>query len=239
MKQDFLRVRRRGKGDKSMSKNVIIYGVGSLGKILYHYLKSDSEYFVTAFCVDEKYLNVDKFCGLPVVPFESINNLYPPSEFMAITAIGYSNMRVRKIMYEKLKASGYKCINFIHSSSTFDKTFSIGDNNIILQNNSFEPFVRIGNNNIFWSSTTISHDVEIGSHSFFASQTLIGGFTKIRNNCFFGFNSNILQDLIVENESLIGSNSTIIKSTSEFGKYLGTPAELISVHKEAGIKIND
>ena len=55
---------------------VVIYGIGPFAKLLHYYLTNDSDYEVVAFCADEAYIKEKEFCGLPVVAFEDIENIY-------------------------------------------------------------------------------------------------------------------------------------------------------------------
>lgn len=220
-----------------MKNDIVIYGKGDFAKLMLHYISTDSDYNVVAFCVDKAYLDSDSFCDLPLLSYEEIEKMYPPNKFQILLTIGYSNMRARKIMYKKIKEKGYKCINYISSVSNIDSSVILGENNIILGNTIVEPFVKIDNNNIIWSSCNICHDVNIESHSFIASQSLIGGFSKVKNSCFIGFNSTIIQNITLKDETLIGAKSLVIQNTQAHTKYIGSPAKKISSHEKEGIKI--
>jgi len=58
---------------------VIIFGVGSSASRAYWHLTHDSQYQVVAFTVDPKYITIDKLFELPVVSFEDIQTVFPPS----------------------------------------------------------------------------------------------------------------------------------------------------------------
>lgn len=220
-----------------MMEKIIIYGKSDFAKLMYYYLKNDSSYNVVAFCVDKEYFDENIYCNLPVVIFEDINKLYPSSSHKVLVAVGYSNMRARKTMFEKVKNKKYKCINYISSKAIIDKTVALGENNIILQNTVIEPFTQLGDNNIIWSSSNICHNVTIESNCFIACQSLVGGFSKINDNCFLGFNSTILQNLVLEEETLVGAKSLVLQDTEKYTKYLGNPARKISSHEKEGISV--
>jgi len=214
---------------------LVIYGQGDFAKLMYKYFTDDSDIEVVAFCVDSNFREGNIFCELPMVNFDSINEIYPPAIYNIFIAIGYSNMRNRIHMYEKVKEKGYSCINYISSSANVDNTLIIGENNVIMQNVVIEPFVEIGNNNIIWSSCNICHNVTMTSHSFVAAQALIGGFVKINDNCFLGFNSTIIQNLVLADETLLATKSLLLKNTEKCSKYIGIPAKKVSEHIEKGI----
>lgn len=216
---------------------VIIYGIGDFAKLMHYYFTVDSTYDVVAFCADKKYITKNFFCDLPIIPFESIDNYYSPDEYMIFIAVGYSNMRSRVSLYEKVKLKKYKSPNYISSKALVSNNVDIGDNNVFMADVVVEPFVKVGSNNIFWSSSTICHDVNIASHSFIAAQTLIGGGVLVGDNCFIGFNATILQHLKLANETLVGAKSLIKNDTKQFTKYIGIPAKSMGKHESTGIKI--
>ena len=220
-----------------MKTDIVIYGKGDFAKLMLHYFNTDSNYNVVAFCVDSKYLDSYSFCALPLSTFEDIEQKFPPSKTEAFVAVGYSNMRAKKEMFEKIKLKNYKCVNYISSKSVIDSSVELGENNVILSNTVVEPFVKIKDNNIIWSSCNVCHNVSIESHSFIASQSLIGGFSSVKDNCFLGFNSTIIQNVTLAKETLVGAKSLILRNTEEYSKYLGNPANNVGNHKEHGISI--
>jgi len=217
---------------------VVIFGIGHLASLLYYYLSNESIYDVVAFCVDKKYLNSKKFNDLPVYAFEDMKKYYNSSEIKIILALGYSCMRSRKNIYDRVINTGFELINYISSKAIVAENVKLGVNNIILAGSILEPNVEIGDNNIIWSSTTICHDVKIGNHNFIAAGTVVGGFTKIENLCFIGFSSTILQNIHILSESLIGAKTLQLKNTVECSKWLGSPSRLIGFHYQEGIKIS-
>ena len=60
---------------------VIIFGVLDTAELAHFYLTHDSDHEVVAFTVNQEYLKETTFWGLPVVPFEEVELLFPPSEF--------------------------------------------------------------------------------------------------------------------------------------------------------------
>lgn len=225
---------------KTGTQKLFIYGISSFAKQMHYYLTKESgieKYEVVAFCVDKKFKTNDTFCNLPVIEYEEIQKHYPPEKYVALVVIGYSKMRNRKIMYDKIKMKNYTLINYFHPSVEI-RNLKYGDNNIILSQCCIEPFVQIGDNNIIWTSSTICHDTKIQNNNFIAAKTLIGGNCTIENNCFLGFNSTVVQNTNIANETLVGSKSLILKNTTCCNKYIGIPAKSISSHKEKGIEIS-
>ena len=90
------------------NKKVILYGNGSVAQTTYFYFTHDSPYQVAAFTIDRQYLKEDTLLELPVVPFENIDEIFPPEEFDMHIAVGHVRInRIRAEKYERAKALGY------------------------------------------------------------------------------------------------------------------------------------
>lgn len=216
---------------------IIIYGNSDFAELMHYYFTTDSIYEVIGFCVDKDYIKSDKFLNIPLVPFEIVDKVFPPTEYKMFVAVGYKNMRLRKELYKKTIDKGYSHINYISSKAVVDKSNIIGKNNAILHNVVLEPFSKIGDNNIINTNVIICHHAEILNDCFIAAKTLVGGFTIIKNNCFLGFSSTILQKLVIEDETLIAAGAVVNKNSSRYEFLAGIPAKLISLHKLNGIEI--
>ena len=214
---------------------LVIYGIGPFAKLLHYYLTNDSDYEVVAFCADEAYIKEKEFCGLPVVAFEEIENIYSPEKYKMLVAVGYSKMRNRKIMFEKAKAKNYVLVNYIHSS-VINHELKLGENNIILAGCVIEPNVEIENNNVIWSMTLLGHDCKIENHNYISAQCLIAGDTKIKNLCFIGNGTTMINRVVIENETYLVAGTNLRKNTKEYGMYMGNPAKFLKLNS-SGIVI--
>ncbi|MGE4457040.1 MAG: acetyltransferase [Arcobacteraceae bacterium] len=214
---------------------LVIYGIGPFAKLLHYYLTNDSDYEVVAFCADEAYIKEKEFCGLPIVAFEDVEDIYKPKEYKMLVAVGYSKMRNRKIMFEKAKAKNYALVNYIHSS-VINHEIKLGENNIILAGCVIEPNVEIGNNNVIWSMTLLGHDCQIENHNYISAKCLISGDTKIKNLCFIGNGTTMINGLVIENETYLIAGTNLRKSTKEYGMYIGNPAKFLKLN-QSGIVI--
>lgn len=219
--------------------NLIIYGMGDLGRLMRHYFDSDSPYTAVAFCGDKKWITEETLDGLPVVPFEDIEQTYPINEHAIFVAAGYRNMRARKQMFFSAEKKGYEFASFISSNAKHDSSNKIGKNVALLSNVILEPFAEVLSNTIVNSGAIVCHHAKIESHCFIAARALVGGFTQIGENSFIGFSATVLQKLTLANETLIAASSLVTKNTDESTSYLGIPAKFKSTHAKGGICILD
>lgn len=205
---------------------VIIFGVKDFAELAHYYLTHDSSHEVVAFSVNAEYLpQSGKFCGLPVVPFESVETCFDPETHAFFAPLAPRNMSLpREQVYLQIKAKGYRCISYVSSRAT---TFHnvIGENCFILENNTLQPFTSIANNVVLWSGNHIGHHGTIADHVFFTSHVVLSGHCRVEPYSFFGVNATIRDGLTIAEGSFIAMAAAVVKDTEPWGVYRGNPAE--------------
>ena len=206
---------------------VIVFGVLDTAELAHYYLTHDSDHEVVAFTVNRQYIEQDQFHGLPVVAFEDVETLFPPSEYHFFAPMTGRNMnRNREAIYNHAKAKGYQFISYISSRATICGNV-IGENCFILEDNTIQPFTTIGNNVVMWSGNHIGHHGQIKDHVFFTSHVVLSGHCVVESYSFFGVNSTIRDYTTIAQGTLVGMASAIMKETEEWGVYVGNPAKKV------------
>ncbi len=208
-------------------EKIILFGNSLFAETIYFLLTHDSPYEVAAFTVDEKYIAGDTLFGLPVVPFETVESLFPPSEYKMSIPISFQKVnKLREEKYFQAKTKGYQLINYISSKATSFPGLVTGDNCIILNNTFIGPFVQIGNNVMVTDGAIISHHAVIKDHCFVAPGAIILGGVTLGEYCFIGANATVKEEVKVARECLVGSGISITRDTQERGVYINPPADL-------------
>lgn len=214
----------------TIGKKVVIFGNTDFAKVAAVYLAKDSPHEVVAFTIHEAYLRQREFHGLPVVPFESLMDRYPPDDFAMFVAIGYSRVnKARAEVYDACKSRGYEMISYINSKATQWGEIQVGDNCFIFENNVIQPFVTIGNDVILWSGNHVGHESVIGNHCFVASHAVISGNCQIGDYAFIGVNATIRDGLVIGPRCIIGAGAIIVKDAEPEGVYKGVASERSAV----------
>ena len=204
-------------------KTLVIFGLADLGQLAHFYFNQDTEYEVIAFTIDAAFITETKFCGLPVVAFEKITELYPPSENEFFVALGYSKVNaVRKEKYLAAKSLGYSMASYISPRATILNQGKIGDNCFILEDSTIQPFVTLGNNVMLWSGNHIGHHTTIQDHCFIASHVVISGGVKIGEQCFIGVNATLRDGIKVGEKCVIGAGTLLLGDAEPEGLYIGS-----------------
>ena len=217
--------------------DLLIFGAGSFARLMRGFFENEAGHRVRAFIVDEAYRKESTLGGLPVLTPEEALAAHPPGDLALFTAIGYARMRHRKALYERGRSLGYVPTSFVSASAHVSHGVSVGDNCAVFPGVVLEPNVKVGANNILWSQGTLCHDVRLGDHSFIAAGSVIGGHTQVGEACFLGFNATVAHNLVLADETLVGAGSLLLESSQAHGRYLGSPARLVSTHQESGIEV--
>lgn len=203
-----------------MKKKIIIYGVSPAAAQSHYDFTNDSSYEVAAFTVESAEIKQDEFNGLPVVPFESIENRYPPAEYDLFVAIYFSRVnQARKKKFHEAKEKGYTLASYVSSKAIVWPNLKIGENCMICDGANIRPFTKIGNDTFIMPGAVVGHDVVVADHCYIAiNATLLAG-CSIESCCMIGANSTILNGVIVAKECVISAGAVINKNTKEKGVY--------------------
>ena len=221
-------------------KKLVIIGIGEIANMAYEFFSHDSEYEVCAFCVHEKYIDTDKFRGLPVIAFGKMQENFPISEFEIFVGIGTGELNYQRTrIYQQVKQMGYKCATYVSSKAFVWHNVEIGENCFILPHNTLEPFVNIGDNVTLWSGNHIGHQSVIKENVFISSHVVVSGFCEIGKNTFMGVNSCVADNVKVAKDNFIGLGSVINKNTEENKIYRGNPAEASKIPAKKFCKVKE
>lgn len=103
-------------------ERLIIFGTTNFSNMMRYYFERFTDKKVAAFTVNRHYIDSGSFNGLPVVPFEDIQSLYPARDYGVYLGIGYKKMNtVRENVYNACVGMGYEIESFIHPSAIIDE----------------------------------------------------------------------------------------------------------------------
>jgi len=214
-------------------EKVVLFGNGSVARVIYFFLTHDSPYEVTAFTVDREYIEEDTLFRLPVVPFADVESTYPPDEYKMLVAIGYTGInRLRAERYYQAKAMGYQFVSYVSSKATTWPGLVIGENCVIGANTVIQPFVEIRNDVVISTGCTIGHHTVVKEHCFLASGVAVAGGVTVEPYCLLGTNATIRNRITIARECVIGAGAVALEDTQERGVYMARPAQLLPLSSD-------
>lgn len=215
-------------------KKLVLFGTGDLAQIAEEYFNKDSDYEVVAFTVDRAYMKEKEFCGLPVIPFDEIQEKYPPDSHEMHVCIVYDNLnRNRAAKVTHAKAKGYTMASYISSRAFVSPSAKLGEHVFIFENNVIQSFVEIGDNAILWSGNHVGHHSVIESDVFISSHCVISGHCHIGKNVFLGVNSTLANNTTIGKESWVSHDCVINGNVPEHSMVKSPRSEIIELNEAA------
>ena len=219
---------------KSAPRKVVLYGREELARLVCYCLTHDSAMEVAAFTVAGNEMPTGSsesaaLFGLPLVPFEEVQNRFPPENHDLLVAIGPHQVNApRAARFAEARAKGYGFASYISSRARLWPDLEIGPGCMIFENTVVEPFSRIGENSILRANVHVSHDGRVGNHVFLAPRVAMAGKCSVGDHCFMGVNTTLRDTVSVAPRCVVGAGAVVAQSTEADGLYVGVPARRVA-----------
>lgn len=207
-------------------KPVVIFGIGAFADQTMFYFQHDSAFRVAAFSVDQAYIKEPTFHGKPVVPFETLEEEFPPTDFDVFVAMGYSNLNQHRAERIGLvRAKGYKMVSYLHSSVTVAPDLVHGENCFVSERIALQPFCRLGHGVVILTATATGHDVKFQDYCYVAGGCIIGANTTIGPYSFLSLNVTVRPNVTIGKSVILGTGALLLEDAPDGSVYIpkGTP----------------
>ena len=212
---------------------VVIFGSGQVAEVICYYLTHESDHRVVGFTVDGDYLKEDTALGLPVVPFETVQEAFPPERHGVFVAMSYRRLNApRAQKLAEARAKGYAAVSHVSPRAVVPAGFEAKANTFIMEHNTVQPFVEIGENVIVWSGNHIGHHSRIGDNVFIASHVVISGGVTIGDNCFLGVNATLRDNISIGSHCIVGAGALILKDAPDHAVFPGQGTEPAAIRSD-------
>ncbi len=225
MEWESRRGRRHPLQAESKAERVVIVGTGEWGAIALEYFSYDSPHEVVAFSAEAPFITADVYCGLPVVPFEELAEAYPPDVYRAFVAVSDVQLnRVRRRLYDGVKAAGFDCVSYVGSDAFVVRTAEIGENVFVQENTAVEHGARVGDNVFLGGGVCVGHGSVLEDDCYVGPHVTICGGSTVGRGSFLGANCCISHCISVAEDCVIGAGAVVLKDTQPRQIYVGNPA---------------
>ena len=192
--------------------DIVIFGASEGAQVVHTYLKRYSDDRVVGFTVDAAYATSKRYDGLPLVPWERLDEVFPPTQVKLLGPISYRRLNeFRRDRFLEGKARGYNFASFIHPSCVIDAS-EVGEHCFILAGTVIEPYTTIGNNAAIWGRTYIGHHSVIADHCFISGEVVIGATTRLGERCFLGIRSGTTPGTTIGDGCFVSAGAFVTKS---------------------------
>jgi len=225
-----------------MQKNrkLVILGDSAFAEVAYECFTHDSDYEVVGFSVESAHFKQHELFGLPVVPFETLEERFKPGEVDFYAALVYSQLnRLRTRLYRAAKSKGYRPASYVSTRAFVWHNVQLGEHCFIFEDNTVQPFVRIGDNVVLWSGNHIGHHSTVEDHCFIASHAVVSGFCTVGNSSFLGVNVTLANNITIGADNWIGPGVTITSDTEPGKLFKGEQPAVSKVGTKRFFKLKE
>ncbi len=199
---------------------IILFGTGQFSQMVGKYILQDAALELAGFTVHEAYVNQKSLFGIPVVPFERIEQEMPPMEFSMLISLGpYRLNRLRTHIFGEAKAKGYHLASYVSPNALLWNEVPLGDGCIIFEQVVLQPFTEVGDNVILRSGCNIGHHTKIADHCFVGAGAFIAGCCAIESGSFVGIGAVIRDGITIARNTVVGAGAVILQDTEENAVY--------------------
>ena len=214
-------------------EKIVIYGNGAVAFGMYHAFRGRPNYQVVGFTVDRESMNGDRYCDLPIIPFDLVKSTFPPETHRMFIAVGYVKAnKIRRDRYLQSREMGYRLPTVISPAAIVGAGAPMGDNCVIGNFTGIAATARIGNNVWIGDGCIIGEDVVIGDHSYLSAGVAIGGFSSIGSCCYFGIRSTVRNKVSIGNDCVIGAGALMLEDAADGSVYMGERATLLPISSD-------
>ena len=217
---------------------IVVFGAGKIADVFHSSIRSSPDLSIAGFTCDRAFITDTQFHGLPLVPFEEVDTVFPPIDFAMFVAIGYQDLNtVRAERCRQAHAKGYRLVSWISPGAHVPQECTIGVNCFVMDGASLQPHARLGDDVFVWSGAVVGHHATIGDHSWLASNCTISSTVTVEPNCFFGVNVAIGHAITIGARSIVGAGAVISRSTAPDGVYVVPDTERYRLDSQRFTKI--
>ena len=204
--------------------NTIIFGLNDYAQLASYYLRNDSLFRVSGFCIEENFAPALVFDehGLPIYMFESLLKEKLPDTNMYIPV--RDNVQ-RSRLYDLALNAGYTLISYISSKALVNG--NVGKNCFIQEFNNIQPYAQVANNVVMWAGNHIGHHSIIEDDVTITSHCVISGHCRIGQGAYLGVNCTIRDGVTIGAGAVIGMGAVVTKDVAPGVTVVGNPAKPI------------
>lgn len=221
----------------AMIRDVVIFGIGDIARLCYHYFSDSPEHRVVAFTVDAAHRTQETLFSLPVVNFENLNDQFPPSTCEAFVSLSYSGLNDNRAKATgRLRDAGYTLASIVTRTAVANGC-KIGQNVLIMEHACVQPGCELGDDVVVGPHAIVCHDTVIEDHVYISPAACFCGHNVIGAFSVIGTGAVIAPHVRIGRRNFIGFGARIVSNTADDTSYLEPTTPLSGVSSKMAARI--
>lgn len=211
------------------AKKVIVFGNGGHARTIYGYFFDEN--VVDGFIVDDVYVNKQPIIGeFSVQPFSKITELFPPTEYAVLVALGFKDLnQLRKQKTDELRSLGYDLVSFMDRSVRVPRMYSVGANTIIIGHSDIHEGVIIREGVFISSGAVLGHDSVLDDYSWIGTGAVLTGCVHVGEFSVLGMNVSVKQNADLSHHTLVSPNTFVGMDTPPYSSIVSPAGKAVAV----------
>ncbi|MFY1896619.1 acetyltransferase [Achromobacter xylosoxidans] len=203
---------------------VIIVGGGGHGRVLVDALQAAGRH-VLGFTDNDPAAWGTTRCGAPVLGNDDVLRQHEPQSVLLANGLGTTRVStLRRDVFLKLKAQGYRFTTIVHPSATISPHASIEEGCQIMARAVIQPGTAVAANTIINTGAIVDHDCSIGAHTHVATGATLSGGVTVGENCHIGAGATVIQGVSLGDHCLIAAGAIVVRNAATRSRLAGVPA---------------
>lgn len=203
---------------------VIIVGAGGHGRVVADALQAAGR-SVLGFTDNDPSAWGTTPCGAPVLGNDDVLRQHEPQSVLLANGLGTTRVStLRRDVFLKLKAQGYRFATVVHPSATVSPRASIEEGCQVMARAVVQVGATVAANTILNTGTIVDHDCAIGAHTHVATGATLSGGVTVGENCHIGAGATVIQGVSLGDECLVAAGAVVVRDAAARSRLAGVPA---------------
>lgn len=203
---------------------VVLIGSGGHAKIIIDLVELANLYSIVGVTTIDP--EIETFNNYPVLGGDDVlPSLWGDGIRHAVIGIGgFTNNKLRKSIFEKLKSMGFEIVVTIHPSAVIARDVLIGEGSVLFAGVVLNPGVSIGKNVIIATGSTVDHETLIADHVLVSAGVSIGADVRIEEEALLAIGSTVVSGKKIGRNSLVAAGAVVVRDVEDGIAVAGVPA---------------
>jgi len=208
---------------------VVVIGAGGFGREVIEIFKDENKiekkWDILGFIDDNPEMNGKCINGFPVIG--GLDRLIEDNDKEIGCVIAIGEPKTKKLIADKLEATGINFVNAIHPSVIMSEYVELGKGLIICAGTILTVNIKIGNHVLININSTVGHDTVIEDYCSIMPTVKINGNNHLNEGVYIGTGATFIHQTSVGEWTTIGAGAVVVEDIPKNVVAVGVPAKVI------------